>query len=264
MQIYTSPKLIETVAGDTSCTRQYVEVVAAGLDRSIAKFTDKKAVKTLIHSAIEFCAENYTSATNLNAELLKECTLTVLEYFSFLGVEEIKQSFRVAASGVVSVDLNTYYGKFNVNILTSVLNAYKEYRKEVASKLLQGLEVQKEQELKAYWKTPAGQLEIRHQIAKRVQQIQKYPESVRVRDYDHLLWLGVINLTSKDKKELMQEAEKLVNESQEARKREAMIGIEIDIITNEDFIKNKIIFTAKKIAVLRAIENILSSDILKY
>lgn len=226
--------------------------MAGGLDMSIARYEDKKAIKTLIDTAIEFCAENYTSATNLNEELLKECTMFVFTNFGFLGVEEIKEAFRSAAARITDVDLNTYYGKFNVNILGKVLSEYKEYRKEIASKIKSEKEAAQEAEntelRRKYWESQEGREKIKVYCLKRIKHLKNYPDTVSAKDYRHFESLGLLNFTKEEKWFFIEQAKEYVEEN---ANRFQLQGFEM---TDEEFVQNKILCTAKKIAVLHFIK----------
>lgn len=240
-------------------SRQEVLVVAQGMELPIQKYADKKAVKTLIHSAILFCADNYTGATNLSEELMKECALFVNQHFYAFGVEEIKQAFRLAASGETSVDLNTYYGKFNVTMLGNVLNAYKDHRLNIAKAIEKENDFLNQKAKEDFFASPQGIELIKAQINKRIDFLKRYPLSASAKDYDQLYAYDFIYLSQKEKDDFLAtaKAEILLNESRTNT-------------INEDFINEQLLeeygitlevkaeLRAKKLAVLKFIENLKS------
>lgn len=173
------------------------------MEMSIRRSTDRKAIRVLLFSAIEFVAENYTSATNLSKELLKECTDFVLDQFAFLGVEEIKQAFRLAASSETTVDLNTYHGRFNVNILGKALNAYKEYRQPIVKLIFEQQEIENADAQKLFWQSPKGQALIQEKLAERVRHLRAYPGAVSAKDYDLLTTYGFFSISDEKKRRLL-------------------------------------------------------------
>lgn len=244
----THPTIISRIAAEGQYHERFIKVVATGLDLSISQWQDKKAIKTLIDTTIEFCAENYTSATNLNEDLLKECTLFVFTNFGFLGVEEIKEAFRSAAAGLTNVDLNTYYGKFNINILGKVLNEYKEYRKSIAKKIQDEQEATNAELRRAYWESQEGKNKMRTLFLNRISHLKRYPDAASAKDYNHFEKLGVLAFTKEEKWWFMEQAREYIGDNW---KRLELEGVEM---TDEEFLQNKIVCTAKKIAVLHFIQ----------
>ena len=244
----THPTIISRIAAEGQYHERFIKVVATGLDLSISQWQDKKAIKTLIDTTIEFCAENYTSATNLNEDLLKECTLFVFTNFGFLGVEEIKEAFRSAAAGLTNVDLNTYYGKFNINILGKVLNEYKEYRKAIAKKIQDEHEATNAELRRAYWESEEGKSKIRSHFLNRVSHLKRYPDAASAKDYNYFEKLGVLTFTKEEKWWFMEQARGYIGDNW---KRLELESVEM---TDEEFLQNKIVCRAKKIAVLHFIK----------
>lgn len=72
----------------------------------------------------------------------------IVNKYSTLSVKEIDKAFELAATGTLKVDTTSYYGRFNINAICSLLEAYKVYRSKVVAEVERELEAQAEEERK--------------------------------------------------------------------------------------------------------------------
>ena len=108
--------------------------------RSLLKSNNIKNIKTgknQLKLAVLVIANTYTGANfqkPLSEETeftLSECSKFIFEFYPMLSLPEITQAFKMAAAEKLDVNIETYYGKFNVSILGKVLKAYLDYRNKI-------------------------------------------------------------------------------------------------------------------------------------
>lgn len=122
------------LAESTGLTPAYVEIVAsAALGNNIraSKKIDEAKTVLALSVELEFCAISYCGAAKTDELVYDEVVLFVMSRFGHLGIQEIREAFRLAAAGDFEVDLSTYYGLFTVKLMGDVLNGYNNYRNRV-------------------------------------------------------------------------------------------------------------------------------------
>lgn len=77
---------------------------------------------------LEYCAMSYCGLGKTDDSIFDEAVDFVLLRFGHIGVSEIREAFRLAASKEIDADLTTYYGQFTIKVLGDVLSAYNLYR----------------------------------------------------------------------------------------------------------------------------------------
>ena len=93
-------------------------------------------------------AESYGAQEKMSDIILEECSSLIKSYFAMLGVGELREAFQMAAAGELpNQDFKIYYGKFNAEILSSVLRAYRSYRQKVVAQLVEYQSRQSQAEL---------------------------------------------------------------------------------------------------------------------
>lgn len=193
---------------------------------------------------------------------MKECTDFVLERFSFIGVEEIKQAFRLAASGENDVDLNTYHGKFNVNLLGKVLISYKEYRLKIASAIAEQQHMQNEEAVQFYWQSPQGIEVIKAHLEKRVRHLKAYPDAVSAKDYDRLTAYGFFEVSLEQKRLLIEKARRdILKENADNQGNVDISELQSELNSEIDFFEVRVRNRAKKMAVLDYINQLIDQDL---
>ena len=108
--------------------------------RDVLKSNDEQKIKEqyrTLNIALVIIANTYTGAnfgTKLNEvdkNIIKSCADFILEFHSGLNIKEVEQAFKIASSGKFDINIETYFGKFNVSILGKVLKAYQQLRNKI-------------------------------------------------------------------------------------------------------------------------------------
>lgn len=224
-------------------------------------------VLVAINLELEFCAKTYCGARNTDDLAYEELAELIVAEYAHIGVSEIRGAFRAAAAGKLGdIDLNAYYGQFSGTMLGRLLTAYDTYRKTIIADL-QKFETKKAVEPQGL--TEYQEAKLNHDAylfaVERLLAKQCTESNVYVSDYNALEKLGLINLTSDEKKSLYAGAIKLVNEKQKSD------ALDIDISTRtyarrilENIVAGietpdmKVMYsnTAKKLAVVQWRQNI--------
>ena len=118
--------------------------VASGIEKSMR--VDSKGgeqqealVVAALGAELEHCAKIYCGARNTSSEVFEEATDFVLSRFGHLGVLEVREAFRLAASGALpgldTDSIRAYYGEFTIISLGSILRAYNQYRSDLVKEI---------------------------------------------------------------------------------------------------------------------------------
>lgn len=97
---------------------------------------------------VEYCADTYCACPNAGDATIEESVRFILTQFGYLNIGEIREAFRLAASGKIQANLNAYHGQFSVRLLGEVLSNYADYRSQIAREVRnrqQAAEFEKEQ-----------------------------------------------------------------------------------------------------------------------
>lgn len=86
----------------------------------------------LVRLTLEQCAVAYCGAPNTETATIDECVRFIFAQYGMLDPNEIKEAFRLAASGKTSASLEAYHGQFTARILGGVLSNYLDYRSAMA------------------------------------------------------------------------------------------------------------------------------------
>tara|TARA_Y100000590_G_scaffold422007_1_gene526253 strand:- start:894 stop:1703 length:810 start_codon:yes stop_codon:yes gene_type:complete len=190
--------------------------------RSILKSNDPEAIEELYKNlklAILFLANTYTAAnfkipiTEQNKQIIEASAEFVCTMFPQLAPEELKEAFKMAAAGrFQGLNIETYYGKFSVQILGKVLKAYIEFRKKCLAKYenLKQIEESRAEDVNK----EAKNTEIRKQIAQIYSEIKKrYIDKGELKEgiikafwAKILLEEKIIDFTEKEKLEIYNQA----------------------------------------------------------
>lgn len=86
---------------------------------------------------VYLCTSVYLSVDPKKVDniLLQKMTSIIVDKYSTLSVKEIDKAFELAATGTLKVDTTSYYGRFNINAICSLLEAYKSYRSKVIAEV---------------------------------------------------------------------------------------------------------------------------------
>jgi hypothetical protein len=192
--------------------------------RSLLKANNLKKLATAkrqLKLAVLVIANTYTGANfkkPLNEEsefTLNECSKFIFEFYPMLSLPEITQAFKMAAAQKLDVNIETYYGKFNVSILGQVLKKYMEYR----NKIISAYETEKD---KISAKIEQEEIDRKNEITRKevIKKYNKIKEQYLTGGEEKILrkikpfWCkilldaNIIKLTTEQKQECWQEAKK--------------------------------------------------------
>lgn len=97
-------------------------------------------------------AQSYGARHEIDKEVYKECTRLVLSKFPGLGVNEIREAYRMKAAGELELPRGKgemWGGEFNANQLGEVLAAYMEQRRRALGAYLKLVEEQRREAQRA-------------------------------------------------------------------------------------------------------------------
>ena len=132
------------------CSPVSVGVVKLGLENKIREVYKHPAFQKKMDEIIDTIWTHYCSANPdlLTPEFRTEATAMIVNKFAGLGVNEIREAFRLAASNVINCDLRAFNGRISIQTIGTCLSAYSEYRKPIAAKILSEIDEQKQIEQK--------------------------------------------------------------------------------------------------------------------
>ena len=192
------------LAEKTTLSPDYVQLVgAAALGDNIRKSRKYDPVKTVValSAELEFCAISYCGAAKTDDLVFDEVVSFVMDRFGHIGVNEIREAFRLAAAGEFEVDLSTYYGLFTVKLMGDILNGYNNYRNRVVeefSKLQSQSDLQSKRALqKETWDTEVW-AERRLSILKSLENPNYH--CFTAYDYEYFTKTGQLQFTEDQKK----------------------------------------------------------------
>jgi hypothetical protein len=192
--------------------------------RDVLKSNDEQKIKEQYRSlniALVIIANTYTGAnfgTKLNEidkNIIKSCADFILEFHSGLNIKEIEQAFKIASSGKFDINIETYFGKFNVSILGKVLKAYQQLRNKIIVQIEEA-EKKEQQRLKQEQdKERIDKLnaETRSYVIDQYKQIQEsgnIPENIPAYWAKILVEEGIIEFNQREKNMIYAEAKKNV------------------------------------------------------
>jgi len=99
----------------------------------------------LLHVELPIVAQQYGAREVITTHVLKECIRLVLERFKFLGLSEIREAYRLKASGELQAPgAEMWGGTFNADQLGKVLSAYRQHRRQIVAAYLHEKELEQE------------------------------------------------------------------------------------------------------------------------
>ena len=126
-------------------TRGAIEL---GMTRQIRQLfaTDKFTLLNNLDEVIADIWEHYCGAhiDNLNEAFKKEARQLIIDKFGNLGVNEIREAFRLASVNVLNVNLSSYGGKVGLQVIGDCLSKYVEHRRPLAAEIRKAQEQQQQ------------------------------------------------------------------------------------------------------------------------
>lgn len=119
------------ITDQTGIKGAVVEVVVDGYKNQIRNLSGYDS-KTELIKILPFIAEQYGGRKDIPPHVQAECIKLILEKFLFIGIQEIKEAYRMWASGEIEVKGGEMFGGvFNAAQLGKILSAYCIQRKKV-------------------------------------------------------------------------------------------------------------------------------------
>lgn len=113
--------------------------IELGMTRQIRSMyaTDRFTLLKNLDEVIADIWEHYCGAhiDNLNEAFKKEARQLIIEKFGNLGVNEIREAFRLASVNVLNVNLTSYGGKVGLQVIGDCLSKYVEHRRPIAAEI---------------------------------------------------------------------------------------------------------------------------------
>jgi len=152
-------------------------------------------------------------------ELIATMTIELSTRWRMISISELVEAFKLASSGILKVDMATYYGKFSLPMLGQILSAYRKLRSKTLSTFDKRLELMQARkpnpELAAALNPAAQQIAIDEYKRLSAAFAQSGDTSIiEKQQYKFARWApllikrGVISIDSQKKKQLWTEAKK--------------------------------------------------------
>lgn len=113
-----------------------LQTINKGYSAQLRDMPQNEAVAHLEVTLTEV-AQEYGARYEITENLLVECIRLVLRQFPYLGLEEIRQAFRLVHSQEIKIKgAEAYGGEFSASMLGKTLGAYSEYRRKAVAYLI--------------------------------------------------------------------------------------------------------------------------------
>lgn len=176
-------------------TGALVASVLEGNSIRVLSKDDAAKVGLSLELELEFCAKFYCGCRGIEDMDMEEMVAFVTDRWGHLGVLEIREAFRLAASGTLGeIDMSAYYGTFTGGLLGRILRMYDSFRK---SEIIARMKISDVSSLP----TPSVESALDMWL-KRVSVALSGDRSamiVTVKDYENLVDLGLLCLSRDDK-----------------------------------------------------------------
>ncbi len=259
------------ISVDVSTVEKILGSLSGGSIRRQVIAGNEGAVFGVMRFTFDEIGRVYFGATGTDESVFPEMVRFVMDHFSHLSPEEIRESFRLHAAGKLGVEKEAYRGLFTVNMLGSILGHYETYRQNIASEIareqirMDGERIQRErdEENKNFDFDKAMRENMERWIKNGPPSITAFPLGNKF--FDWLYKTGRINPSEEERKQTLLEAAQIEIESleleiaglpnvsratiQDKRDRIAKLSGEMTA-DNREYLKN----TAKKLAALAWIE----------
>lgn len=175
-------------------------------------------VKQMIHTVVVlYTSANFEKQDKTTTDILiSESANFIMKNYSMLNFSEIKTAFEYAASGKTSADLSTYYGKFTIQMLGDVLNAYFRFRQNAIARIDKKVEIEsnrqrKEDADKRNKKAIQEEIKLFKTLKDQYQKTAEFDEN-KIKAYQGkiLVDAGLITFSTSQKVEIYNEARRLV------------------------------------------------------
>lgn len=112
-------------------------IIEFGLENQIRNYVSHKKFIPQLKEVISTIWEHYCGANPelLTVEFETEVIDLITNKFGSLGINEIKEAFRLASINIIHSDLRSFNGRISTQTIGNTLQAYSEYRKPVVAEL---------------------------------------------------------------------------------------------------------------------------------
>ena len=137
------------LAPTSDCSPDFAEKAITGYHQQIRHLMKTQPQRTAaeIMQAVKYVAEAYGARQVIGEEVQTEAVLLIRERFAYISVSEIKEAYRLWASGELETlkkgEAEMYGGQFNAAQVGKILAAYCEKRKRVVGAYLRQVEEEK-------------------------------------------------------------------------------------------------------------------------
>jgi hypothetical protein len=97
----------------------------------------KEQIPQTIGAMVSLCATMYCGMQKekMLTETIQESVRFVFKNYSFIGVQEIREAFSLAAANTFEgVNMTAFFGTFTISMLGDILSAYQKYRNPIIYK----------------------------------------------------------------------------------------------------------------------------------
>jgi hypothetical protein len=200
--------------------------VMLGLENKIRDVCANPKFEIGIKETIRVIWTHYCGANPdfLTQEFEDEAIDLIKKKFGMLGVNEIKEAFRLASVNVISSDMRAFHGRINTQVIGNVLSSYLEYRKPIAAEILRmKTQQQKEEEEE---KAQLDMIEYQKKVLEwfESKELPKDIYDCPFYFFDTLAELSLIEITKEQKHEYFRKAKVLrLNEIEQSKRRTGTI-----------------------------------------
>lgn len=213
-----------------------------------------EATKALLVE-IRQISRQYGGRVEADTTVITECLRMVMEKFSLLGINEIREAYRAYAAGEFQVEgAEMYGGVFNVANFSKVISGWKTYRAKALAELLDIQEKERLERLEKK-KREKAMAEFDRQFPSLLEKAKNDFESwqdVPVHWYDTARRLKLLNVTMDEAVPIFEEAKKIVAAEQEQeRGKVAMMSMSERLLHRSFDPEQRAKNVARKITVFR-------------
>jgi hypothetical protein len=214
--------MTNSLSKEIICSPVSVGVVKLGLENKIREVYKHPAFEKKMDDIIDTIWTHYCSANPdlLTPEFRTEASAMIINKFGGLGVNEIREAFRLAASNVISCDLRAFNGRISIQVIGTCLNAYSEYRKPIAAEILRMKTEQEKKEEQE--RAELDKIEYQKKVTDWFES-EYTPKDIYDCPFyflDTLIELGIVAITTEQKHDFFRKAKALrLNEIEHSKKR---------------------------------------------
>lgn len=129
----------------TGYADSFIQALKSGMIYPIRDFENQKleilSVATIGDIAVAYCGADI----DLSIGAIKESAKLLQDNFAGVGIDEIREAFKLAASKKIDANLAAYSGQFTVRLFGDVMASYIEYRRPAVALIHQQIEIERQE-----------------------------------------------------------------------------------------------------------------------